>query len=419
MTYSSSSSSHSSGILLHYEDPSLSDLYFVDPQWLGSMLSCVVTVQEKNPFQKNGESAAVLWQCLSICLSFCFPGFMEVAALGQVLRNDHFPPSVMQHFIQDFISLMQKFEVVLLLDRERLLIPSLLPPDEESTCVILPCSSDNYRGVDLHTLHDLSRQHYAGISSLAMHIIGRYYLLPYVPNGFFPHLIARIIASKISSCFQLSVPFSHTEQLSVFNNLHWRCWRGGIMLLWRHMEIFRIAPTTLPPQGVDAMFTVSSSGLSEINPGQKAIEIKVACLPEEQVVHSHFLPNDTNKSHSMMLATWLLQQSTEIIDSVFSDWYEAFTGKCGFDINTVEQACPCVQCLKCSLSNQYQLETSVTRRDLSCAEKSNQHVNHFSWKHFYLFSSPYCVLMASRGTSLDCPVHRKVTVDTIAPDLVC
>ena len=43
-----------SGILLHYDDPSLSDLYFLDPQWLGSMLSCVVTVQEKNPFQKNG-----------------------------------------------------------------------------------------------------------------------------------------------------------------------------------------------------------------------------------------------------------------------------------------------------------------------------------------------------------------------------
>ena len=47
---------HENGILLHYEDSSLlSDLYFLNPQWLCSMLASVVTVQEKNPFQKNGE----------------------------------------------------------------------------------------------------------------------------------------------------------------------------------------------------------------------------------------------------------------------------------------------------------------------------------------------------------------------------
>ena len=44
------------GILLHYDDPALSDVYFVDPQWLCSMLACVVTIHQKNPFQKNGTS---------------------------------------------------------------------------------------------------------------------------------------------------------------------------------------------------------------------------------------------------------------------------------------------------------------------------------------------------------------------------
>ena len=32
---------------------SLSDLYFVDPQWLCSMLAKVVTVQERNRYQKE------------------------------------------------------------------------------------------------------------------------------------------------------------------------------------------------------------------------------------------------------------------------------------------------------------------------------------------------------------------------------
>ena len=42
------------GIMLHFDDALLSDLYFVNPQWLCSLMANVITVQEKNPFQKNG-----------------------------------------------------------------------------------------------------------------------------------------------------------------------------------------------------------------------------------------------------------------------------------------------------------------------------------------------------------------------------
>ena len=47
---------HDNGTLLHYEDPLLSGLYFVDPQWLCDMLAHVVTVREINPFVKDGRS---------------------------------------------------------------------------------------------------------------------------------------------------------------------------------------------------------------------------------------------------------------------------------------------------------------------------------------------------------------------------
>lgn len=62
------------GILLHYEDPALSDLYFVDPQWLCTMLACVVTVQEKNPFQKNGMYYAITLMNIINCYNFRFYG---------------------------------------------------------------------------------------------------------------------------------------------------------------------------------------------------------------------------------------------------------------------------------------------------------------------------------------------------------
>ena len=48
---------HENGVMLHYEDATLKDLYFLDPQWLCDMLAHVVTIREINPFAPNGELA--------------------------------------------------------------------------------------------------------------------------------------------------------------------------------------------------------------------------------------------------------------------------------------------------------------------------------------------------------------------------
>ena len=45
------------GVLLHYDDPLLRDLYFLDPQWLCDMLAHVVTIREVNPHINNGKTA--------------------------------------------------------------------------------------------------------------------------------------------------------------------------------------------------------------------------------------------------------------------------------------------------------------------------------------------------------------------------
>ena len=43
------------GILLHYDEGRLSDLYFVDPQWLCFMLAKVIAIPEVNSLHKNGR----------------------------------------------------------------------------------------------------------------------------------------------------------------------------------------------------------------------------------------------------------------------------------------------------------------------------------------------------------------------------
>ena len=65
---------HDNGVLLHYQDVSLSNLYFLDPQWLCDMLAHVITISPVNMYVKNGTGLRLLlavW-AFSYCLCSCF-----------------------------------------------------------------------------------------------------------------------------------------------------------------------------------------------------------------------------------------------------------------------------------------------------------------------------------------------------------
>ena len=48
---------HENGVLLHYDDVSLQDIYFLDPQWLCDVLANVVTIREINSLARRGNSS--------------------------------------------------------------------------------------------------------------------------------------------------------------------------------------------------------------------------------------------------------------------------------------------------------------------------------------------------------------------------
>ena len=45
---------HSTGILLHYTDIQLCDFYFIDPQWLSTVLARVVSIPDLPAFHTCG-----------------------------------------------------------------------------------------------------------------------------------------------------------------------------------------------------------------------------------------------------------------------------------------------------------------------------------------------------------------------------
>lgn len=93
---------------MHYDDATLKDLYFLDPQWLCDMLAHVVTIREINPFARTGV--------------------MKLDDLKHVFKASNIGPIDTRGYV---VNLLNKFEVALTWDSRTLLIPSLLPTEED------------------------------------------------------------------------------------------------------------------------------------------------------------------------------------------------------------------------------------------------------------------------------------------------
>ncbi|XP_012937476.2 leucine-rich repeat serine/threonine-protein kinase 1 [Aplysia californica] len=54
---------HENGVLFHYDDLALRDLFFLDPQWLCDQLAKVITVREINSFAQRGQRSLCCCCC--------------------------------------------------------------------------------------------------------------------------------------------------------------------------------------------------------------------------------------------------------------------------------------------------------------------------------------------------------------------
>lgn len=148
------------GSLLHYDDRShnLHELYFVDPRWLCDMMSKVVTIKERNPFVKKG--------------------ILYSKDIPMLFKDDIFP----WKYFEQYLTLLDRFEIALPLDNRRVLIPSMLP--EERPKYLGREDTDG----DKHPL-----------------VYSRYIMFNAAdtPPGFWSRLLSRIMHSIPQICFAL------------------------------------------------------------------------------------------------------------------------------------------------------------------------------------------------------------------------
>ncbi|OTF71339.1 leucine-rich repeat serine/threonine-protein kinase 1-like protein, partial [Euroglyphus maynei] len=260
---------HENGVLLHYEDAHLKDLYFLDPQWLCDILAHVVTIREINPFVKNG--------------------IMKTEHLLQLFKNTHNAPMDVQSYL---LGLLNKFELAITWDNRTLLIPSLLPTEEQLRAgylgwdIAIPLRSrlkirnhlanDSWKNaIKFNFSNELSFQEFndsqnnkvksndaksetfplCKVTAMARHnqSILRILILSYVPSGFWSRLIARVLADEsvidIVRSFYSLPSYAHNDPLLIdfLNNVKtfWYCWQTGFGLRYLDTFLLRVKEFSL------------------------------------------------------------------------------------------------------------------------------------------------------------------------------
>ncbi|KAH0560147.1 leucine-rich repeat serine/threonine-protein kinase 1 [Cotesia glomerata] len=230
---------HENGIILHYDDATLRDLYFLDPQWLCDMLAHVVTIREINPFARCG--------------------IMKLDDIQHVFKSSTMSSTDTQGYI---VSLLNKFEVALTWDYRTLLIPTLLPTEEDilrnNQLIKIPVKTRSWhvRSKKISTPTTPS----SGISieknsrncSLTSRpqpdcSVTRLLLMSYFPSGFWSRLITRILADDaiVEIVMSFISPLKQVVDESVFSALtdthaEWVLWQTGLELRYAGVTLLRL-----------------------------------------------------------------------------------------------------------------------------------------------------------------------------------
>ncbi|XP_061197490.1 leucine-rich repeat serine/threonine-protein kinase 1-like [Saccostrea echinata] len=232
---------HENGILFHYEDLTLKDRYFLNPQWLCDQLARVVTVDQVNNFTQNGV--------------------MKATNLHVLFKQSSFQPENIEHYI---CGLLSKFELALEFDQQHLLIPSLLPREQDmhncirkSEDVKIPLQDDTFRrphsgSFSIGSPNTSVSQRPAPLAFVNSHPSSnvifshcRLYVMTYFPSGFWPRLITRILADRsmydiVKELFPIPCDILDACPYLKQKEPCWQLWQTGIQLLHHKAVLFRI-----------------------------------------------------------------------------------------------------------------------------------------------------------------------------------
>ena len=321
------------GTLLHYDDKghNLHELYFIDPRWLCDMMSKVITIPEKNPFVKDG--------------------ILPCKAILQLLKDDTFP----WRYFEQFLTLLDRFEIALPLDNKRILIPSMLPKERPSI---------------LGTDQGSQRQEYPLYSREII------FNSADTPPGFWSRLLSRLMHSVPQVCFALDKttpqnpddpsepsldspspvdpldnsinpgtsfedPQIEISQPTSLSNLP--------QPIVQSAQLLRNFPDPLPALGIAHMFDSSQIQLIFWRTGlfysDSEVMFQIECLSGSGQCHDDSKDGVLIVTSPTGLGKKIMGQLVDLVLSLINEWYPGIQEGVGPSTG-LEQKVPCYECLK-------------------------------------------------------------------------
>ncbi|KAK7861679.1 hypothetical protein R5R35_005355 [Gryllus longicercus] len=363
---------HENGVLLHYDDATLKDLYFLDPQWLCDMLAHVVTIREINPFARTGV--------------------MKLDDLKHVFKSSNMGHIDTRGYI---VNLLNKFEVALTWDSRTLLIPSLLPAEEQlrvtshQQLVRIPVRSrgwavrnkkiassnastlvgnssfytqspDKFRLQRPGSAPAMSRSPGAGSSEEVAETppvpqyelthrsdpecsIRRLLLMSYFPSGFWSRLITRILADDaivdiVRSFFVMPKEVAQDAKLAQVLDVRaeWVLWQTGMELKYADTTLFRMkevlhSPRNSPVDYRQLRFRLKQEG-TWCDVDLASSSILEIYFPVDTIVIKRPITDEASAGEAIgyqaivldpspECTTQLLALAVDHIDILLEDWY--------------------------------------------------------------------------------------------------
>ncbi|XP_014247457.1 leucine-rich repeat serine/threonine-protein kinase 1 [Cimex lectularius] len=445
---------HENGVLLHYEDSTLKDLYFLDPQWLCDMLAHVVTIREINPFARNGV--------------------MRLDDLKHVFKSSNLGDVDTKGYI---VHLLNKFEVALTWDNRTLLIPSLLPTEDDiytpSVRVKIPVRSRAWavrnKKANLNTYANLNnseesqRENELTSRNDPDVAIRRLLLLSYVPSGFWSRIITRLLADDIiiqivREFFVVPKEVSQDVRLAKLLDVRaeWSLWQTGMELRYAHTVLFsmkEIIHTNNNPIDYQSLRLQLKQEGSWTDVNFQNVSLLELYLPLDTLVIKQPVMEQGSDSvigyqaivlePSPQKAAHLLALATDHIDILLEDWYPTLGTRF---VHTSEgkllvtRIVPCPTCIsnvgQNNLDNQkhanspeegivIRVSNESSDRDSGVADSpSSSRVASEEgltiptpMKNFqYSWMVEECILAAIEKKNIRCPVHGEISLAHVAPD---
>uniref|UniRef100_A0A1B6DQ53 non-specific serine/threonine protein kinase n=1 Tax=Clastoptera arizonana TaxID=38151 RepID=A0A1B6DQ53_9HEMI len=332
---------HDNGVLLHYDDATLKDLYFLDPQWLCDMLAHVVTIREINPFARTG--------------------IMKLDDLKHVFKSSNLGPVDSRCYI---VNLLNKFEVALTWDNRTLLIPSLLPAEDDmhaaAVKVKIPVRSRGWAVRNKKAATNSAStvvgksSFFAGIPATSDALpeleliqrtdpelcVRRLLLMSYFPSGFWSRLITRILADDsivdiVRSFFIIPKEVTQDARLAKLLDVRaeWVLWQTGMELRYSDSVLFRMKEVVPSAKGTtfdykklrlklkqEGMWTdvdLQNSSILEILLPLDTLVIKRPITDEDEPIGYQAIVLDPSPECSAQL----LSLAVDHIDILLEDWY--------------------------------------------------------------------------------------------------